>query len=107
MAGTALTAVLAARLPPPAAATEVELDEVEMEAVDAAQQRTLVKKKAAKAAQLAAAPKKPARREASPRRDMLLRSKVRSASSPTPRPCWGLGRVGSKRHGWAGGSGGG
>ena len=68
--------MLAARLPPPSAATEVEMDEVEMEVVDAAQLRTLAKKKAAKAAQLAVAPKKAARRESSPWHTRLLRQKV-------------------------------
>ena len=71
--------MLAARLPPPAAATEAELDEAEAEAVYAAQQRTLVKKKAAKAAQLAAAPKKTSsRRVFGLRRDALLRNRVRA-----------------------------
>ena len=44
--------------------------------VDAAQQRTLAKKQAAKAAQLAIAPKKTARRDASPWHNRLLRQKV-------------------------------
>ena len=68
--------MLAARLPPPSAATEVEMDEAEMEVVDAAQQRTLAKKKAAKAAQLAVAPQKTSRRDSSPWHNRLLRQKV-------------------------------
>lgn len=52
------------------------MDEAEMEVVDAAQLCTLAKKKAAKAAQLAVAPKKTARRDSSLRNDRLLRHKV-------------------------------
>ncbi|KAK9846418.1 hypothetical protein WJX81_003415 [Elliptochloris bilobata] len=69
-AGTAVTAVLATRVPPPANATEVELGEGELEALEAAQERTAAKKKAAKSAQLATATKK------TTRRDLQLRGKV-------------------------------
>ena len=57
------------------------MDEAEMEVVDAAQLRTLAKKKAAKAAQLAVAPRKAARRDSSPWHNRLLRQKVGA------RPC--------------------
>lgn len=72
-AGTAVTAVLATRVPPPAAATEAELDTDEQDAIDAAQERMAAARKAASRAQEATVVKR------SVRRDLQLRGKVSSA----------------------------
>jgi len=70
-AGLATTAVLAARVPPPAAAAEVELGDGEAAALDAADERVAAARRSATRLQAAAASSRSVRRE------LQLRGKAR------------------------------